>query len=112
MGHRAPRRLIEGRATEPTTSGTNSLLCLDTGVTHDEIRPASVRFRESIRRQKSELAHIQISEADHYAARAAILSLVRELVALIEVLDCLLDEKRDQERANAASPKGKRCPTI
>lgn len=58
-------------------------------------------IRESIRRQRSELAHIQICEADHYAARAAILSLVQELVSLIEALDCLLDEKRDQERANA-----------
>jgi hypothetical protein len=55
-------------------------------------------IRDSIRRQRSELAHIQISEADHHAARAAILSLVQELEALIEVLDCLLDEKRDEER--------------
>jgi hypothetical protein len=54
-------------------------------------------IREAIRLQRSELAHIQISEADHHAARAAIVSLVQELEALIEVLDCLLDEKRDQE---------------
>jgi hypothetical protein len=70
----------------------------------DQLQREIYAVRESIRVQRSELADIQISEADHYAARAAILSLIQELEALIEMLDCLLDQKRDQERPNAERP--------